>query len=54
MPSIAQPRTNLPQPPCNHRREFSALSCARPHKDVTPALGKQFLDIVVTQRVKRK
>ena len=50
MPSIARPRTNLPQPPCNHRPEFQHPAAHALVGDVEPALGKQFLDIALAQR----
>ena len=40
MPSIARPRTHLPQPPCNHRPEFQHPAAHVLVGDVEPALGK--------------
>jgi hypothetical protein len=50
MPSIARPRTNLPQPPHNHRPEFQHPAAHALVGDGEPALGQQFLDIAVAQR----
>jgi hypothetical protein len=50
MPSIARPRTSLPQPPCNHRPEFQHPAAHALVGDVEPALGKQFLDIAAAER----
>jgi len=49
MPAIARPRTNLPQPPCNHRLEFQHPAAHALVGDVEPALGKQFFDIAVAE-----
>jgi hypothetical protein len=49
-PSIARPRTNLPQPPCNHRPEFQHPAAHALVGDVEPAFGKQFFDIAVANR----
>ena len=50
MPAIARPRTNLPQPPCNHRLEFQHPAAHALVGDIEPALGKQFLDVAVAER----
>src|ERR1700730_17037945 len=39
MPSIARPRTTLPQPPCNHRPEFQHPAAHALVGDIEPALG---------------
>jgi hypothetical protein len=50
MPSIARPRTNLPQPPCNQWPEFQDPAAHALVGDVEPAFGKQFFDIAVAKR----
>ena len=50
MPSIARPRTALPQPPCDHRAEFQHPAAHALVGDVEPALGQQFLDVAVAER----